>query len=273
QLWAWFCTTNALARGLGLMPFKDVFRADPAIAGDHGEIEALLSALSTGPIGLGDRVGTFDAALAMRTCRADGIVIKPHVPVAATSRSMLVSAGSRAVLMVAECYSDHPAGRWGYVTTMRCSPGDTTTSGDVALADLGDSAPTGDVVVWDWRAGTAAPSWADGRWTATLASQEWTFHVVAPVLACGIAVIGDVSKFVTAGDARVVVSEIDGAVRIVVKGAHETVTITGWAAHAPRRPDDAVHHETVHHDADSGVWTTDVIVPARGWTTVELFAN
>ena len=51
QLWAWFCTTNALARSLGLMPFKDVFRADPEVAGDNGEPEALLSALSTGPVG------------------------------------------------------------------------------------------------------------------------------------------------------------------------------------------------------------------------------
>lgn len=53
QLWAWFCTTNALARALHLMPFKDVLRADPDIAGDNGEPEALLSALFTGPVGLG----------------------------------------------------------------------------------------------------------------------------------------------------------------------------------------------------------------------------
>ena len=93
QLWAWFCTTNALARALGLMPFKDVFRADPDVAGNNGEIEALLSALSTGPVGLGDRVGRLDAALALRTCRADGILIKPHVPIAATSASMMVERG------------------------------------------------------------------------------------------------------------------------------------------------------------------------------------
>ncbi len=43
ELWAWFLTTNALARSLGLMPFKDVFRTDPEVAGDHGEPEALLS--------------------------------------------------------------------------------------------------------------------------------------------------------------------------------------------------------------------------------------
>ena len=54
------------------MPFKDVFRADPEVAGENGEPEALLSALSTGPVGLGDRVGRFDPTLALRTCRADG---------------------------------------------------------------------------------------------------------------------------------------------------------------------------------------------------------
>ena len=53
QLWAWFCTTNSLARSLDLLPFKDVFRADPEIAGENGEPEALLSALSTGPVALG----------------------------------------------------------------------------------------------------------------------------------------------------------------------------------------------------------------------------
>jgi hypothetical protein len=272
QLWAWFCTTNALARALGLMPFKDVFRADPAIVGDHGEPEALLSALSTGPVGLGDRVGRFDPALAKRTCRADGTLIKPHVPIAATSRSMLVSAGSRPVLMTAESHSDHPAGRWAYVMTMRCSPGDDPVTGDVALADLGESAPAGDVVVWDWRAGSARRMGADGHWTASLAQEQWTYHVVAPVLAGGIAVIGDVSKFVPAGDARIEVTERAGGstgsastVRIVVKGAGERVTITGWAERSPSRSDGQVDH-----DRATGIWTTDVDVPERGWTTVEL---
>jgi hypothetical protein len=91
---------------------------------------------------------------------------------------------------------------------------------------------------------------------------------VAPLLSSGIAVFGDVSKFVTAGDARVVVSERDGGVRMLVKGAGERVTITGWATEAPVRRDG-----DVHHDAATGIWTTVVHVPARGWTTVELAAG
>ena len=266
QLWAWFCITNGLARALGLMPFKDVFRADPEVAGDHGEPEALLSALSTGPVGLGDRAGRNDAALAMRTCRADGRLVKPHVPIAAISRCMTVNAASRSVLMVAECYSDQPAGRWSYVMTMRCSPGDQPTTGEVALDELGDSRPTGDVIVWDWRAMTATRQGADARWTTTLAQEEWTFHVLAPVLPGGIAIIGDTSKFVTAGDARVQVEVVDGGVRVVVLGAGERVTVTGWSEGAVARTDGV----PIERDAATGVWTTAVDVPERGWTSIVL---
>ena len=265
QLWAWFCSTNAIARALGLMPFKDVFRADPDVAGDHGEPEALLSALSTGPVGLGDRVGRFDPTLAMRTCRADGRLIKPHVPIAATSRSLLASTGTRPALMVAECWSQHPAGRWAYVLATRCSPGDEASTGEVRLAELGESAPTGDVVVWDWRARVARRVARDARWNVTLAPEEWTFDVIAPLLGSGIAVIGDTSKFVTAGDARIVVRERSGGVQLTVLGGNERVTVTGWAETAPIRSDgDLVF------DADTGVWTTDVDVPARGWCTLLL---
>ena len=266
QLWAWFCTTNALARALALAPFKDVFRTDPEVAGDHGEPEALLSALSTGPVGLGDRVGRFDPELVMRTCRADGILIKPHVPIAATSASMTNGAAGRSVLMVAECFSEHPAGRWAYVVTMRCSPRDGATTGEVRLDTLGESAPAGPVVVWDWRRQTAEPMDADGSWTCTLEREEWDFRVVAPLLPSGIAVIGDTSTFVTAGDARVEVSATERGARVVVKGAGERVTVTGWSTRPPVRSDAAA----VRHDPSTGVWATEVDVAHRGWSSVEL---
>ena len=199
QLWAWFCTTNALARSLGLMPFKDVFRADPDLAGNNGEPEALLSALSTGPVGLGDGVGRMDPALALRTCRADGLLIKPHVPIAATGSSMLANTGFRDSLMVAECYSDHPAGRWAYALALHANPSDEAIVDDIVFADLGESAPAGDVVAWDWRRRTATRLGPDHRWPVSLVSEDWAFLVLAPVLASGVAVIGDTSKFVTAG--------------------------------------------------------------------------
>jgi hypothetical protein len=268
QLWAWFCTTNALARSLELTPFKDVFRADPDVAGDNGEPEALLSALSTGPVALGDRVGRMDPALALRTCRADGLLIKPHTPIAATDESMLSGPAFNAVPLIAECASEHPAGRWAYVTAMHAHPGDDPVAGDIDLAAVLEPERASDaVVVWDWRAGTATRCTADAAIPVSLGREDWSFHVVAPVLASGLAVIGDVTKFVTAGDARVEVTETPTGARLVVKGAGEAVTITGWAEPAPTSPDAAVAH-----DPATGVWTATVEVPSRGWAIVTLDA-
>lgn len=276
QLWAWFCTTNALARSLGLMPFKDVFRADQEVAGDNGPAEALLSCLSTGPVGLGDRVGRMDPALAMQTCRADGLLIKPDVPIAAVGSSMLGAPAFTDELLVAECYSDHGAGRWGYALGMHTNPGDAEVSGEIVLAELGDSAPTGDVVIWDWRTGTVTHGGPKSRMPVALTREDWTYFVVAPVLASGrLAVVGDVSKFVPAGDARMEVGAGDrDSVRITVKGAGETVTLTGWSSvpiTATTGFAGGISTELeVVRDRDSGVWTLQVEVGTRGWANVQV---
>lgn len=260
QLWAWFCCTNALAGALGLMPFKDVFRTDPDVAGDTGEPEALLSALSTGPVGMGDRVGRMDAAQAQRTCRRDGILIKPHTAIAATSRSLLANVAFTPALFVASCASLHPAGRWSYVVAMNTQGGDDPVAGEVDFAELGVDAPVGDVIAWDWRAGTVARFDAHGRWPVELTKEGWAYLVLAPVLAGGLAVIGDTSKFVAAGDARLEVSALVDGVSLVVKGAGETVTVTGWAVEAP-----TATGGRISYDAGSGLWYLEVAVPSRGW--------
>ena len=92
--------------------------------------------------------------------------------------------------------------------------------------------------------------------------------MLAPLLDSGMAVIGDVEKFVTAGDSRVRVRAIDGGVSLVVLGAGEDVTVTGWSELPPRSSTAPVVHDPV-----SGVWELTVAVPARGWTTVEVLAG
>ncbi len=269
QLWAWFCTTNALARSLDLMPYKDVFRADPEVAGDNGEPEALLAALSTGPVGLGDRVGRMDPALVRRTCRADGLLVKPHTAIAAVDESLLSGPAFNPSLLVAECTSEHPAGRWTYVVAMHAHPSDDLIDGDIHLNSV--LAPghrgSGHVVAWDWRTGTATRLAPDATIAVSLGREGWTFHVLAPVLACGLAVIGDVTKFASAGDARIEVSQTSTGVRLVVKGAGEVVTITGWAQVAPTSPEGMVIY-----DPSTGVWTTDIEVPSRGWAVLTVDA-
>jgi hypothetical protein len=280
QLWAWFCTTNSLARSLGLLPFKDVFRADPEIAGENGEPEALLSALSTGPVGLGDRVGRLDPALALRTCRADGLLVKPHTAIAATDESLLSGPAFTPTVLVAECTSEHPAGRWTYAVAMHANPGEEPITGEIRLESLSrpmggsadqrrrEAGSTTDFVAWDWRQGTATRLSRDATIPVSLGREGWAFHVLAPVLGSGLAVIGDVTKFVTAGDARLEIFETATGARLIVKGPGETVSVTGWAMEAPTSPD-----AVVAHDPATGVWTAAVDVPSRGWATLVVDAK
>jgi hypothetical protein len=279
QLWAWFCTTNALARSLRLMPYKDVFRADPEVAGRNGEPEALMSALSTGPVGLGDRVGRLDPQVALRTCRADGLLIKPHTAVAATDESLLAGPAFNPVPLVAECTSEHQAGRWVYVVAMHANPGDDPVSGAIPLSSLSALSDSqdpparpaddraGELVAWDWRARSAQLLPRNASISVTLEREDWRYYVLAPVLSSGIAVLGDVSKFVSAGDARLEIFGTSTGVGLVVKGAGEVVTVTGWARTPPSSPD-----RSVEHDSSTGLWSVLVDVPSRGWASCRIDA-
>ena len=46
------------------------------------ELMALVSTLSTGPVGPADKVGLVNASLVLQTCRADGLLLKPAEPLA-----------------------------------------------------------------------------------------------------------------------------------------------------------------------------------------------
>jgi hypothetical protein len=220
-LWAWFCYSNALARVLGLAPFKDVFSS----GGEHAEVEALLSALSTGPVGLGDAIGTTDPAVVSPTCRADGVIVRPDVPIAAVDACYRQQAVARPVPLVAECHTDHPAGRWVQVFCANTFRGDEPVTGPV---DLGPAWPEGPVVSLDLRTGEV--SHPSDRWETTLDPAAWTHHLLAPLLDDGIAVFGDVSKHAPVGKARIATIETDASgILVTTAGKDETVPVSGWS--------------------------------------------
>jgi hypothetical protein len=80
--------TAMLAHALRLAPYKDGFLSQVT---EHPEcrfklpttpkLEAYVSALSGGPVGLGDVVGATNKELVLRTCRPDGLLLRPQVPV------------------------------------------------------------------------------------------------------------------------------------------------------------------------------------------------
>jgi hypothetical protein len=232
-LWLWYLHTNALARALDLPAFKDVFlssREGRGLDGDpHAEVEALLAVLGAGPVGLGDRLGRTDRELVLRTCRADGRLVKPDVPVAALDRCFASHSMLMPAPLVGETHSQHAAGTWTYVVALNVHMGGEHLSVDLSLEELGAYAPGGPLAVYDWRKRRLEPLASGAPLHFELAPLDWDFRVLCPVLEGGVVVLGDPQRYATAGDSRIgEVRTRAGRIDVEVLGAPgEAVCIEG----------------------------------------------
>lgn len=288
--WVWFLHTNALARALGLVPFKDVFLSHGATSMSDGEpyaeVEALLASLSAGPVGIGDQLGCTDRDLVMRTCREDGVLVKPDVPIAAVDQCFRANSFFEPSALIGECYSAHPAGRWVYVASFNAHRGKQPLDVRVELAALGESRPTAPVVAFNWRRRTATRLDVDSGWDVTLAFQDWDYRILCPLLPGDITVFGDVSRYATVGDRRVArIASVRGDLHFDVLGAPETYVevygyaatrparVTAWTAAQPRTIGLAGERdsgESWSWDAQSGQWRTRLRVDRSGHTHIAI---
>jgi hypothetical protein len=202
--------------------------------------------------------------------------VRPDVPLAAIDRCFLEHPVARTAALVAEAWTDHPAGRWVYACALNVSRHEQRLEEEVDLVALGAAAPTGPVACWDWSAGTAARLDPTDRWSIALDPLEWDLRVLAPILPSELAVIGDPTRYATAGDTRIAAVEArhDG-VRFTVLGASELVMIVGWAASSPRgakRWTAASGWSDLDIAYEAEVWRLQVPVPATGWVVVEVSA-
>jgi hypothetical protein len=237
--WVWFLHTNALARALGLWPFKDVFLSHGKTSLSDGEpyaeIEALLSALSGGPVAIGDQLGHTDRDLVMRCCREDGVLIKPDVPLAAIDRCFTRNAFIEPILLVGEAYSVHPGGRWTYVASFNACQKKLPLKAEVHVDEVVAPSPSRDALLFDWRKRTWERIAAHATWNVELEFLEWDYRVICPLLDGEVTVFGDVTKYASAGDQRIADIRSDGErLQFTVRGAPRTaVQVVGYAAQRP----------------------------------------
>jgi hypothetical protein len=232
-LWAWFLYTNALAGALGLVPYKDVFHT----RSEHAEVEALLSALSTGPVGIGDRLGEADGEIVRRCCRADGMLVKPDTPIAAIDSAFRKWATSRGQLLTGVAAS----GAVQYVVTLICTDRDASGHVDVGITERS--------VIWNWRTQEFEVLSPGGGWDVSLTPYDWDYRVVAPIVD-GVAVIGDPALYATAGDMRVHHAD-SGAIAVV--GPDDEFDLVWWT------------------EAD-GLRRERVTIGSTGWSAVRVHA-
>lgn len=207
-LWRWHLTVSCMLRSLGFYPFKDVFLSHQKesgtvdIDGDpNAMLEACLSALSAGPVGIGDRKGKTDKRIATLCCRADGVLIKPDVPIAALDRSLRNPSSL--------LWADTNCGLWRYVLAMRTGMKANTHKDDeepiTESLELSDNI---EYLVLDWNNNDTQVT---NKLTVSLRLHEWKLWVVCPIFRAEhngprVAFIGDKNTFATMGDRRVQVN-------------------------------------------------------------------
>ena len=273
-LWAWFLHTNVMARALGLWPYKDVFHS--TADSETREVEALLSALSAGPVGIGDALGVADADLIRRTCRADGVLVRPDVPVAAVDRAAFAAPVWSGELLVGSAHTQHSAGRWGYVVTCNVGADSRSERAHVALGDIGEDRPdAAALAVFNWRTRRVDVLPAGGAYEVALDPADWDYRVLAPVLPGAIAVVGDPNVYASAGDSRIADVAVEPTgVTVTVLGAREIVDIVGWSERPlAARAWSAAEGTTgvaVDYDTASGVWVLTLEIGDAGWAKLHL---
>jgi hypothetical protein len=242
---------GSILYALGLLPFHDLFLTRPheGLGGASPRAEAVLRALSCGPVGIGDGPGMTDRELVQSLLSSRGVVLRPDrapYPDAETLGEEL------------EVYrTEHVAweARWEYVIALNRS----TRPASVRIPHAAD-----EVAVWDGLTHRATPSMA-----ATLGPGELAYYVLAP-LRLGFAPLGLAGKFVPSATGVVRSAEARDAWRIELAAPGERFAFI--APEAPRVRADG-GRDLLVHEQSSGIWAVDVpdsvsaLVATRRWVT------
>jgi hypothetical protein len=217
--------TSRLAGALGLRPWDDVcmsWRTD----------NVLLQNLSAGVVGFGDPIGKENRTNLMRTCRSDGVIIKPDVPVVPIDRAYLNGALHIHAPVIARTYTNQDGVKTVYVFAFAPRPGDkgpvTFSAADIGLH--------GAMYVYNYFTGASAYVPAGQHFAGALGADNASYYVCASPGDAGIALMGQRGKFVGTGRARIPsLANLPGALMASVAFApgEDVVTLHGFAAFKP----------------------------------------
>ena len=235
--WPQFHTVNMIAWAIGVWPYKDNFHSTERC----GTQEALISSLSGGMVGSGDRIGTADRELLLRTCRTDGLLLKPDKPATPIDAMFLPhqrpytvfthseyeEVGKTVYLAAFHLAKEHP-GRsvldrgWAFFSYFQNVGNhfifpDYVTNWRIDLED--DLGIYGHHVAYDWRTGKAFETDEGFQLPVTPGLYDFSYLILAPVQSNGLALIGETDKFVTLADKRFTVIELlEDGVRVQIEG-------------------------------------------------------
>jgi len=235
---------------MGIWPWADVFNST-----DTDDL--LLCTLSAGPVGIGDAIGRESKTNLFRAVRADGVIVKPDMPIMPLDQSYIADAQQTDSPLIASTYTDHDGVKTAYVfafTRPKAPAGELRFSpGELGLA--------GPVFVYDYFAGTSRRMESNAAFSAKLGKGATAFYVVAPVGKSGIALLGDNGLFVSTGKQRIASlrDERDKmTLKVIFAEIEKSVQLHGYAATAPKAAVRSGWVGPVQYDASTQHFTVEI---------------
>lgn len=223
--WNDFLYTSRLATSMGIWPWADVYNSTE-------RDNVLLSTLSAGAVGIGDRVGSETKTNLFRAVRADGVIVKPDAPIVPLDRSYIADAQHINSPLTSATFTEHDSVRTVYL--FACNR-PKSPAGEVRFtpAELGFHGP---VYVYDFFRGTSRHLDLGETYAASLDQAATAFYVLASIGRSGTAFLGDRDKFVSTGKQRIAsLRDSPGRLEaeVIFAEREPTVTLHGYAARAP----------------------------------------
>lgn len=270
--WVPFHEASLFAYAVGLWPFKDNFQSSQGQRPTYNIIpegspfeEVLVAALSGGPVGPSDRMGFSDCSLIMRTCRKDGLLLKPDRPATPIDlmflhNDNLLLGGNRPWIISTE--SETAAGRVIYLAAFNLWPG-RMIEPSVPLSAL-EPDPGKKYVAYDWRSRKVFELDHTLRF-GWMPPNDGFYYVITPILGNGMAVIGEPDKFITLSAKRFPQLELSGkTLTLEVEGVPgEEITLLFFAPAEPAPVQGSVPI-TSHYDPASRLLSVRAVLPASG---------
>jgi hypothetical protein len=220
--WKWFIFTSQLGYEMGIWPWCDVFKS-------REMNNMIVSVLSAGVVGTGDAIGKEDKPNIMMACRADGVLVKPDVPLLPVDADYIQMARGEMKPLLAYTYTQHANVRTGYVLAFA----DGTITDRQFSFQPSTMGFKGTVVVFNPLQHTVQKMQATNTFRAVLPQDNYTYYIIAPITSFGIALFGDTGKIVSTGKKRISIiksTKDQLQVKVIFAGEH-TITLQGYFEH------------------------------------------
>lgn len=256
--WTQLVFNARVIREVGAWPATDVMPS--------GDTAAMLFAtLSAGPVGVGDGFEQLDRTNIFKAARADGEIVKPDEPLTPLARSYVSQANRTGEPILASTFTRHGEHKTAYLLAFADNPQHAMAQFFVSPAELGFRQR---VAVFDPQSQKLVTLNAADTFSANLTGPDaYAYRIVAPISRSGIALIGDLGKFVPMGLKRITAYRNfpGGAVLGISYAAKERdLTIAGYAESPIAARAEGALVQSVNRDATTGLFKVKLRTGGNG---------